>query len=642
MATTNIQTFSGDVEIVGGLSVTGTVTSTVGTDKVNLAATTTNETDYIPVSKGATGAQALYTDSNLTYNPSTNQIGANISGNAAFATNATFATSATHANAANTVAFTDRDTTSETDYIAFVSSHVAGDYALYTDSNLTYNPSTNQLAANLSGNVTGNVTGNVSGNAAYANNAGTLGSAAASTGANASSIAQRDSSADIACRLLRPNYANANTISGAMAYRINNSTDNYVRFCSDTAAIRTYLNVPTRTGGNASGTWGISVNGSAANISSANATMPAYIKHAGDTNTYFGFVANDTYVVATDGGERVRVASDGNVGIGTNAPAYKLDVNGTVNTGALTATSATVPNDGDFVMGGKPLKPATGLHWDRTNSRLGVGTGAPAYTLDVTGTARFTGAITGNLSGNVTGNVSGNAAFATNATFATTSTNSTHANAANTVAFTARNATNNTDYIAFVDTATAGDKALFTDSNLTYNSSTNHINANVPYANAAGSATNATFANVSTNATYADNASNATYANSAGSATNASYAVNATFANVSTNATYANNTAILNGYEFYDNGLGYSRIGSQGAHKYLINWGATGNIGTGQSAYASYRAGFGACYSVIATRIQSSGANSFAWSVGQISNSGFRVYSNGAVTGQYYWIAVGR
>ena len=244
--------------------------------------------------------------------------------------------------------------------------------------------------------------------------------------------------------------------------------------------------------------------------------------------------------------------------------------------------------------------------------------------------ANLSGNVSGNVTGNVTGNLTGNADSATNAGYAanagaastaTFATSATHANAANKVAFTARNATDNTDYIAFVDAAAAGDKALYTDSNLTYNSSTNHINANVPYANAAGSATNAT---------------------SAGSATNASYAVNATFANVSTNATYANNTAILNGYEFYDNGLGYSRIGSQGAHKYLINWGATGNIGTGQSAYASYRAGFGACYSVIATRIQSSGANSFAWSVGQISNSGFRVYSNGAVTGQYYWIAVGR
>jgi len=68
-----------------------------------------------------------------------------------------------------------------------------------------------------------------------------------------------------------------------------------------------------------------------------------------------------------------------------------MNVDGTVNTGALTATSATVPNDGDFVMGGKPLKPAGGLHWDRVNSRLGVGTVSPTETLDVAGASTFSG-----------------------------------------------------------------------------------------------------------------------------------------------------------------------------------------------------------------------------------------------------------
>jgi hypothetical protein len=72
------------------------------------------------------------------------------------------------------------------------------------------------------------------------------------------------------------------------------------------------------------------------------------------------------------GGDTMEFTRSGNVGIGTTNPNYKLDVAGTVNTGALTATSATVPNDGDFVMGGKPLKPAVGLNWDRVNSRLEV------------------------------------------------------------------------------------------------------------------------------------------------------------------------------------------------------------------------------------------------------------------------------
>ena len=89
------------------------------------------------------------------------------------------------------------------------------------------------------------------------------------TGATANTVVKRDSGADIHCRLLRPNYTNQSNISGAIAFRINNSSDNYVRFCSDTAAIRTFLNVPTRTGGNASGTWGINITGNAATSTSA-------------------------------------------------------------------------------------------------------------------------------------------------------------------------------------------------------------------------------------------------------------------------------------------------------------------------------------------------------------------------------------
>jgi len=80
---------------------------------------------------------------------------------------------------------------------------------------------------------------------------------------------------------------------------------------------------------------------------------------------------------------------NGNVGIGTVTPAYKLDVAGTANVGALTALTATVPNDGDFVMGGKSIKPASGLTWDSVNSRLGVGTAAPNYKLHVAGTGIF-------------------------------------------------------------------------------------------------------------------------------------------------------------------------------------------------------------------------------------------------------------
>ena len=296
MATTNLQSFAGDVVVEDTLTATlvGNVTGNIS---------------------GSAGS-------------ATNAAYANSAGSS---TNATYASST---GAAATVDFTDRNNTNDPDYVAFVGSHTAGNKALYTDSGLYYNSSTSYLNAN----------------AWHANNVATLEDVSPSTEANADSIAQRNTSGDLKARLFRTNYTNQNTISGALAYRITAGGNNdYIRFCSDKSASRTFLNVPTRSGGQASGTWSVNISGSAGNA---------------------------TY-----------------------------------------ATSA------------------------------------------------------GN---------------ATNATYAGTALNTTHANAANAVKFTDRDNSNNTDYIAFVDSHAAGDKALFTDSNLTYNSSTNHINANVPYANNAG------------------------------------------------------------------------------------------------------------------------------------------------------------
>jgi hypothetical protein len=90
-----------------------------------------------------------------------------------------------------------------------------------------------------------------------------------------STVAVRDASGDIVVRLVRSEFTNEATISGAMAFRVNNSTDNYIRFCSDTPAIRTFLNVPTRTGGDATGTWAISITGNANTANSATSATTA-------------------------------------------------------------------------------------------------------------------------------------------------------------------------------------------------------------------------------------------------------------------------------------------------------------------------------------------------------------------------------
>ena len=67
----------------------------------------------------------------------------------------------------------------------------------------------------------------------------------ASTTSTASTIAVRDGSGDIYARLIRQTYADQSTISGGIVYRVNNSTDNYLRVCNSASAIRTFLGVPS-------------------------------------------------------------------------------------------------------------------------------------------------------------------------------------------------------------------------------------------------------------------------------------------------------------------------------------------------------------------------------------------------------------
>ena len=59
--------------------------------------------------------------------------------------------------------------------------------------------------------------------------------------AAANTYAVRDGDADIHARLLRTTYGDGSTMSGAIAFRINNSTDNYTRYCSNPAAVRDWM-----------------------------------------------------------------------------------------------------------------------------------------------------------------------------------------------------------------------------------------------------------------------------------------------------------------------------------------------------------------------------------------------------------------
>jgi hypothetical protein len=56
--------------------------------------------------------------------------------------------------------------------------------------------------------------------------------------------------------------------------------------------------------------------------------MPQYIRHSGDTNTYFGFYSNDNFRIITANNTVLTVTDTGRVGIGSTDPDTKLHVEG--------------------------------------------------------------------------------------------------------------------------------------------------------------------------------------------------------------------------------------------------------------------------------------------------------------------------
>jgi hypothetical protein len=104
---------------------------------------------------------------------------------------------------------------------------------------------------------------NVTNNSQISNGASYITNSGGTTTATGNTVAKRDSNADISTRTIKANLSDSSIISGAIAYRTS-SSDGFLRYCNNTTGIRSYLDVPTKSGGNATGTWGIDISGKAA------------------------------------------------------------------------------------------------------------------------------------------------------------------------------------------------------------------------------------------------------------------------------------------------------------------------------------------------------------------------------------------
>ena len=135
--------------------------------------------------------------------------------------------------------------------------------------------------------------------------------------------------------------------------------------------------------------------------SGGSAASPA-LYYTGDSNTGLLFPADDVFGVSTAGTERLRITSVGDVGIGTTAPGYGVEINkdtlfftnaakdsfylyatqGKVHVGGSGTPQSTLTVGGNASIGTNVAAPANGMI---VQGDVGIGTTAPQRKLDISG-----------------------------------------------------------------------------------------------------------------------------------------------------------------------------------------------------------------------------------------------------------------
>ena len=213
------------------------------------------------------------------------------------------------------------------------------------------------------------------------------------------------------------------------------------------------------------------------------------IVHLGDTDTAIRFPAANTFTVETGGSERLRVTSAGNIGIGSDNPTSKLDVNGSATfDGSITSASYDL---GSTSGQGFQLASNGALTVQRTSGTAVVfrGFNQTTQTSAIMGDGKILVGGTLPSSPNISLNANGSATFAGSVTASSFSGNADTAtdatNSAN-VQVDGEASTDATRYLVFADTG-GGYRRLKADGGLSYNPSTNTLTVT----NITGTASNA-------------------------------------------------------------------------------------------------------------------------------------------------------
>jgi len=184
---------------VGGSAITTAAGANATTITVNT--TGTNANYFVSFFDDQTGDNLIYTDDTFKYNPGTGvltvgdatigTVTGNVTGNV---TGSLFGNADT-ATAASTVTLTATNTTAATHFVTFVDT-ATGNENLRTDTDLTYNPSTNTLTTNISSTGTSTFSGTLNVTGAFAGATGSFSTSTYSSVASMFGFTQAHATAD--------------------------------------------------------------------------------------------------------------------------------------------------------------------------------------------------------------------------------------------------------------------------------------------------------------------------------------------------------------------------------------------------------------------------------------------------------------